>query len=238
MWMMGLQAVAQFNITAQWSRMGAPGGCLWYVVGERMVEVGYRQLFMVEGMSDKQIRLQWPFEHKGDLRVGYEHYGNAVYYEQQASVDYAMRVASWLHIGVGAQWMQAGTNDAHYHSRQWVSPSLLLHGHWQKASLTALIATRPWDKWQPVGFVLQSAYRPMQSWTTLLGVDYAERMRWRWGVEYAYDQRFYARAGVSTHPLVLTFGAGVRIKHYSFNLMTEVHRQMITTPQVSMSLWF
>ena len=79
-------------------------------------------------------------------------------------------------------------------------------------------------------------YRPVSDLITVVELSSDERPRFRCGMEYAYQQRYFARVGLSTNPLLMTFGLGCRVSHYHIDLGTEVHPVLGLSPQISLGL--
>ena len=96
--------------------------------------------------------------------------------------------------------------------------------------------SRSWDKERPVGLRAGIVYHPLAELLTAVELSADERTRLRLGMEYAYNGRLFARAGLSTNPLVLTFGVGCRLRHYCIDMGTEVHPVLGLSPQISLGL--
>ena len=229
---------AQFDAIAQDARSGALGGSFVFDPGGRCVSIGYRANYLLEGMADKSLRLQLPVAAMGTVVAGYRHHGDAVYHEQHLALGYAMHVSDWLTMGVAGRYLHVGTADPHYDPQQWLAASALLRASLGRTTLMLWGGTRPWDDRTPWCLHLQAAYRPVSSLLTIIEVEQEERWRLRMGMEYAYRNTVFLRAGAATHPTVLTFGIGLRMKQYAIDLSAEVHSNLGLTPHTSLTLWF
>jgi hypothetical protein len=63
-------------------------------------------------------------------------------------------------------------------------------------------------------------------------------MEFRSGAEYKLGKVAYARIGLSTSPARYTFGFGIEMKNFTFDLSSSVHMQLGYSPQVSMQYSF
>lgn len=223
---------------ARGARSGAMGGSLSYDAVARGAAVDWRSGYLLAALAERTVRMQLPTGVRGTLLAAYSHCGDAAWHEQQALVAYGMQVAPWLHAAVAARWLQRGIADAHYESRRWLSPSVLLQASLRRTTLTFVAGTRPWDEARPWRWHLQAAYRPSAQWVALAEWEGEERSRLRMGMEYAFDDCWFLRAGMATRPTVATFGVGFRHRRLQIDLAAEVHSALGITPQTSLALWF
>lgn len=63
-------------------------------------------------------------------------------------------------------------------------------------------------------------------------------VEFRSGAEYKLGKVAYARIGLSTSPARYTFGFGIEMKNFTFDLSSSVHMQLGYSPQVSMQYSF
>lgn len=63
-------------------------------------------------------------------------------------------------------------------------------------------------------------------------------MELRTGAEYKLGNVAYARIGLSTNPARYTFGFGLEMKNFTFDLSSSVHTQLGYSPQVSLQYAF
>jgi hypothetical protein len=63
-------------------------------------------------------------------------------------------------------------------------------------------------------------------------------MQLRTGAEYKLGNVAFARIGLSTNPALYTFGFGILLKNFTFDISSSVHSQLGYSPQVSMQYSF
>ena len=215
------------------------GGVLLYNFQNRSASLSYRQNYLTGGMAYKHLDLVWPTGATGAAVAGYRHYGNLDYHEQQVTGGYAVRAASWLHVGVAMRYLHLGTSDACYRPQQWLAGSVLLHAQaGGSTTLTVAAGSRPWDDSRPYLWHLTATYRPLPQLITVVEAESEERLRFRLGMEYSYRERIFVRTGFATQPVVLGFGLGIRQPHYAIDLAVDVHNVLGITPHTTLTLWF
>lgn len=233
-----LPAAAQLIPTAQSARQCALGGCL---IPERItstaLSIGWRQGFMVQGMATRQIEVATPIGERWFSTLHYSHFGDAAYHEQQATMAGGVQAARWLTIAIYGIYSHMATNDAHYTPQHWLDAGTALMVNTGN-TLDAYIAvhSRRWDIHRPAGGRAGFVYRPIGSLTATAEVSSDDRTRVRCGMEYIYEGRMAARAGLATNPTTMTFGVGYAERHYQIDLATEVHPTLGLTPQITFRL--
>lgn len=235
-----LWAAAQFGTTAHDARSGAMGGCLLLLPDSgTCASVAWRQGYMMQGMATRHLTASTSLGRVGRVAANYSHFGDADYHEQQATLATTMRVASWLTVGVYGIYSNIGTADVHYRQQHWLDGGIIMQIAENQLSAWGgyfVTNSRGWDEERPVGMRVGITYRPLAELLTAVELSSEERLRMRIGMEYVYSSRYYARAGLSTNPLILTFGLGCRLSRYNIDLATEVHPVLGLSPQISLGL--
>lgn len=230
-------SAAQFHPTAHDARSAAMGGC-YLPAMQRSVAIGYRQSFLLASMAERQAALWLPIG-VGAVDASYWYRGSSDYHEQRLEAGYGLPLASWLSASVVLAYLNVGTADPHYPSQHWLAADARVVAALSSAlSFTLNAGSRPWDKEGPWRAMLQMVYRYHGGWTTVLQADSEERLRLRAGVEYLYRQQLAVRAGLSTAPLALTFGTGLVVGAWRFDLSVEAHSRLGVSPHTTLTLCF
>ena len=232
-------ATAQFVSVAHNARSGAMGGCLLPNLEERHIDIGYRQGFMLAGMADKQLSVVWPTAETGVALAEYIHHGNIDYHEQQVSAGYALHTWPWLLVGVNVGYLNLGTSDPGYGQWHWLKATAFAQAAVGRRTDIALMAgTRPWDQRHSYSIHLQLLHRPVEGLLTVLEGELEDCARMRFGMEYSYDGTVVFRAGLSTTPLVGTFGLGFHYQRFTIDIAAAVHQTLGITPHTTLSICF
>lgn len=234
-----LSARAQFVTVPDDARSGALGGCRVEKASPRYVNVGYRQDFGMSGMATKHIGTGWTFGTGIAAELGYSHFGDADYNEQQLSAVGRMKVDEWIDVGVEGRYCRLAVGDGHYEPQQWMALAAMARVRMgRRLQLSALAGTRPWDTARPWQAHVTVTFRPVEKLLTLVELESEERARLRLGMEYCYGEMLFFRAGMATAPVVLTFGLGVRYRNCVADIAVESHSTLGLTPQISLALCF
>lgn len=60
----------------------------------------------------------------------------------------------------------------------------------------------------------------------------------RLGIDYKLSEMFFVRGGISTGVVAYSFGMGMHVKNFSFDIATSVHQVLGASPQVSLQYTF
>ena len=230
-------ASGQFaNVPAD-ARNGALGGMHAPDTAIRRVGIGYRQGYGMADMATRMVAATWNLGSRGRMATEYIHFGDRIYHEQQAAAGYSMRLTDWLTAGIRGRYLRMATDDAHYEARQWLAAEAAVHARLgERLTLYAEGGSRPWDETRPWQGRIGLAYRAVEGLTTLVDLDSEERTRLRMGAEYCYRRHYFIRAGLATHPTLLTFGLGARLGIYGIDFAVESHEYLGLTPQITLSV--
>lgn len=231
-------AAAQFLPTAQNARQEALGGCLISLSESKpFIGLGWRQGFLTNGLATKTLHASFPIRERTFAVGHYTHFGDQTYHEQQATVGLGLPLNDWLTIGVYAIYCHLGTDDAHYDSQQSLDAGIAMQAIASKVFSSYLtVHSRHWDNSRPVGGRIGATYKPTDAILAVAELSSDERIRFRYGMEYTYNQCVAARIGLSTNPITMTFGVGYSDHHYRIDIATDVHPALGFSPQISLGL--
>lgn len=215
------------------------GGCSIGDTNRKYVFVDWRQGFVASGMATKRVGAGWTIGQRGWLSADYAHFGDKDYAEQSMTVECGMNVSEVLNIAVEGRYCRLGTSDGYYPTERWMAlAAKVVWAVGNRLSLSALAGTRPWDDARPWRMHLNAVFTPSRGLLAVVELESEEEFRFRMGMEYRYRDHFFFRAGMSTAPLTLTCGAGVRYERYHIDLGIENHNTLGVTPQISLVVCF
>lgn len=229
---------AQFMPTAQNARQGALGGCHLPQKDEgTRIGTSWRQGFMAQGCATRRLDAAANIGRRGFTHLGYSHFGNVTYHEQQTTLAIGMDVCEWLRIVIDGIYSHLGTNDMHYGTQQWLDAGLCIQATaGKKIDFYFDAQSRRWDNRRTIGGHAGFGYKALPTLTTVGEIAFEERTRLRCGMEYLCWQHLAIRGGLATNPLVLTFGAGYASDHYHIDMSTEVHPVLGLSPQITLGI--
>jgi hypothetical protein len=68
--------------------------------------------------------------------------------------------------------------------------------------------------------------------------DISQKAVFKAGIEYQLLHNFYLRIGISTEPVLTTFGLGVIVKNFQIDLSAHYHQTLGATPQLGLTYLF
>ncbi|MDQ3049045.1 MAG: hypothetical protein M3R27_15960, partial [Bacteroidota bacterium] len=68
--------------------------------------------------------------------------------------------------------------------------------------------------------------------------DIAQKAVFKAGIEYKAVKEFYIRAGISTNPVLSSFGCGIHLKNFTIDLSSGYHQTLGFCPQLGLSYSF
>jgi len=184
----------------------------------------------------------------GTWAASYTHYGNKNYYEQQASLDYALRVAKTIYLGIAFHYMNAATSDPYYDpqhvltftvSMQYTPSDQLCIGA-RIYNPTAVTIHNETAMHTPAIFNLGISYLLASELlaTAEIEKNFYHPSTLRAGLEYTFLDICHARIGIATNPIIYTFGFGLKYGHLALDLATQVHNALGWIPLISMNYLF
>ena len=228
---------AQFAIVPANARQSALGGCRLLPDDSTRIEVSYRCGYGLKAMSTRLLSASVNTGALGTAHGLFSHFGDADYGEMQAAAGYSMRVSERFSVGVEGRYCRLSLADGRYPSRQWLAMAARVRMRVSDyLSLSLSGGTRPWDEGLPFCLRASMAWQPVSGLLALAEVESEERLRMRLGMEYAYRGHFFFRAGLSTAPVIVAFGLGVRYCRYIVDVAAESHPTLGLTPQISLAL--
>src|SRR5574344_1287121 len=180
---------------------------------------------------------------RSTLAIDYSHYGNIDYNEQKTSLDYALAIGKKVNLGLAFHYLYSGTSDAYYLPVHLLTFSAGLQTRLSDHMLSGFqvfntFGIRLNDDATSMIPILLNAGVSYKLMPNLLGTIEIEKNIYltpciRFGVEYDWNKKLFARAGFATQPIVYTFGVGLMQRHYAVNLAMQVHQVLGLAPQLS-----
>lgn len=230
-------ASGQFTSVPPSARSAAMGGVHPNDTAMRRIAIGYRQGYGLAAMATRTVDATWNLGRHGRVEASFSHFGDRIYHEQQAAAGYSMKINQWLQAGIRGRYLRMATNETHYEAQQWLSAEASLQAAvGERLTLYVAGGSRQWDEARPWMGRIGLAFRAVEGLTTVAELDSEERMRVRLGAEYCYLRHYFARMGLATNPMTITFGLGARLGIYGIDLALEHHEYLGLTPQISLSI--
>jgi len=205
-----------------------------------------RDKYLLKEMKDVSVSLCHGWKSDA-LGISITMSGLHPYLKQQYELSYSREFAEKVHSGIGLVYI-------HFNSTEGTSA---VYAATFRAGLGFRLSEKLWVSFyglNPLGLGLSSrgsflipclylaglAYQPAE--TVLLAVELASSNEAgivvRGGMEYQFRQRFFLRAGCSSHPFRVAFGTGFTKNRLHIDLAAEYHSYLGLSPALSLNYRF
>ncbi len=204
------------------------------------VTVSAEQRFLLAEIRQLAVGAALPTS-AGTFGISAVQFGNDLYSEQKIGLAYARKLMSNLQIGAQFDYLNLSIED--YGQKdlitfevgmQWqVVRSISLGAHVFNPVRTEILE----DEKLPTLFALGLQYQPTNLVTVVAEVekdlDYEANVKV--GIEYAFQENLFFRTGISTNPVLFSFGVGYQLKNgIGIDVATSMHQVLGWSPSVSL----
>jgi hypothetical protein len=238
--------LAHASVTLQdaWSASNNQAGLAWM----KNIEVGayYENRFQVKELGLAAAVFILPVK-KGTFALSYRQFGYTDYSENKAGLAYAMKIGERVSAGIQVNYQTLRLGDV-YGSKSLLTAELGLQAKLSKELTMGVHLYNP--------LRVNITESPLEYVPTILrvGLDYrfsdklfvaAEVLKdidhpivFKTGAEYRLHEMFSLRAGLSTNPVLNTFGFGLYLKNFVFDIAAGYHQVLGITSQAGISFRF
>lgn len=201
-----------------------------------------RQITISKGFGMVQASAATPLAF-GSCGIEGFYYGNSQYNEARISFAYAMPIDKNIHFGTALHWLHSGTSDHYYIPQNELTFSAALQYSPSKEITVGFKAFNPIAvqlsgserEHTPAIFSLGVACKLLDN---LMAICEAEKeLRYdatlRFGVEYTFLDNYALRLGFNTNPAIYTFGIGINLQSFGFNMASQIHNILGMMPHFS-----
>lgn len=216
-------------------------------IEKRMVALSVRQGFGIEGMGYAGSDISWPLSF-GGVGASLLHYGNSDYNEQRITMAYALPMGESVSFGVAFHYLHSGTSDSYYDplnrftfsAALRYAPDEQLQVAFRAYNPVAVIGENDRSVRVPALFNMGFSYQLLDGLLTVAEVEknlyYPTSLRI--GLQYRLMELYAFRLGVSTHPIVYTFGCGIEMEHLGLDMAFQMHNTLGMTSLLAMHYSF
>ena len=203
---------------------------------------GERRFLPADGLNSFLFGAAYPHKSIGTIGLSVHYFGYDRYNEQKIGLAYARKLFKRMSIGAQFNYIATriggGYGTAHSFTFEiGILAKVTKHFHLAAHAFSpARIELRNGDA-LPSIFKLGAAYLPSDKvrLTAEIEKDLENPFNGRFGVEYNPISILYIRAGVSTSPLMASFGLGIHMKGLKIDVATSYHTVLGFTPSLSLT---
>lgn len=202
---------------------------------------GERRFLPADGLNSFLFGAAYPHKTIGTVGLSVHYFGYDKYNEQKIGLAYARKL--FKRMSIGAQFNYIGTRIGEYGAAHSFTFELGILAKVTKHFSLAAHVFSPARIQLPNGDVLPSmfklgvAYKPSDKvqLTGQIEKDLENPFNGRFGIEYHPISILYLRAGVSTTPVMASFGVGLNMRGLKIDIATNYHTVLGFTPSLSIS---
>lgn len=229
-------------LTDSWSLFNNQAGLGWqrnYWAG-----VYHQNQYFVKELSSSSLGGCIPVK-PGTFGVGISHFGYSQFSKSQFGLSYGMMLTKTIAAGIGINYHTVQIAGGYGSTECVTAEGGIIYQPLEKIAIGAHVfnptrSTLGSDQNLSTTFGIGLAYRPVSNVLVVLqGDDNTQSSPiFRTGIEYSPVSNLSVRAGLSSNPMMLSFGLGWRVKAICFDLAFSYHEVLGYTPYISISYTF
>lgn len=202
---------------------------------------GERRFLLANGLNSFQVGAALPHKTIGTVGLSLHYFGYDQYNEQKIGLAYAKKL--FKRFSIGAQFNYIATRIGEYGTAHNVTFELGIlskvtkHFHLAAHAFSPIRVEMPNGDVIPSIFKIGAAYIPSKQLrlTAAVEKDLERPLNGRFGVEYHPIPVLFLRAGVSTTPVMASFGLGLHLNALKIDIASSYHQVLGFTPSVSVT---
>lgn len=207
----------------------------------------YENRFYIQQLSFKALAIVAPAK-VGTFGLSFTHFGYELYADMKLGLAYARAFGPHFAVGIQLDYLLTQFGD-NYGSKNSISCEIgiqskvtktLTIGAWIYNPVNiSLSETSAHDI--PIIFKLGTAWQISEQFLCSVEVEKNSQLTpllLRIGLEYCIKQKFFLRAGVTSHREIFSMGFGMRLKIVHFDISCVMHQSLGFSPQSSLIVEF
>ncbi len=211
------------------------------------IALSYSQYHSLRALSHKTLSAVVPVK-VGGVVAAVTHYGSQLYNELQLSSGYALRISPSIAVGVALHYLHTSTADPYYTPQHLFTASAAVEARPTESLTMGAKVFNPFavklagesGERVPALFAAGLSYKLLPQLLASLQVEKGlyTRARVQAGVEYTFLEHYSLRGGLSTEPMMYTFGVGAVWGQCTFDFAAGIHPVLGLTPQLTAQYTF
>ena len=206
-----------------------------------------KQNLMSKGLTWAALATSSPLAF-GGYSVSLLYFGDADYNEEMVTAAYALPLGETLSLGAAIHYLHSSTSDPYYDPYHQLTFSLAMrYAPAEKLTMTfraynplAVVTDDLQGVHTPAIFTLGASY--LINKELLMAAEVEKNLFYeatvRLGFQYLFLENYFLRAGISTTPMLYSFGLGAKWEHLGADLAFQFSTPLGTTPLLSVYYTF
>jgi hypothetical protein len=206
----------------------------------------YESRFLIKELSTRSAVLAIPLK-TGTLGLSFSDFGYTLYKESKYTLSFAKVFSKNFSVGMAVDYLNtriaegAGNFSAivgEIGMQTKLSKNLVIGAHLYNPTRSR----RSRNTNERIQSILRLGIGYSFSSSVFLAAetekDISQKATFRAGMEYQPLHNFYLRIGISTEPVLTTFGLGMLVKNFQIDLSVHYHQTLGVTPQLGFTYLF
>jgi len=203
--------------------------------------------FMLPELSIKGFALALPLKNSGVIAVSGTYFGYSLYNEQKAGLAFAKNLGAKISVGIQLDYLSTYIADDYGSRNTLAAEAGILAEPFDKFkigvhvfNLTSAKLADYDDERIPVIFRLGASYSFSEKVLLCAETekDISTEANFKAGIEYHPIEQLYLRGGITSDPLLSSFGFGLKLKKFTLDFSSSFHQTLGFTPQLALSYDF
>ncbi len=236
---------ASLCLSDTWSVYNNPG--IFGMLQESGIAAAYENRFLVKELSTQSFAFGYHTAKAGNIGVHFQQFGFNLYRESLLGLTYGMKLFEHFSAGIQLNYHRVALNDF-YGSKNALTAGIGLFYRMNdnlEFGVRALNISRtrlasPEDERFPTTFALGAAYHFSEKvlWTAEAEKTMIHRLNVKSGLEFHPHEILALRIGVNSRPFQSSFGLGLKLRKFRFDLATIWHSTLGISPSAGIQFNF
>ncbi|MBL4652520.1 MAG: hypothetical protein JKY53_06595 [Flavobacteriales bacterium] len=228
----------------RWSIHHNQAGLAW--IDEKSAGAYYESRYTISKLGLQGGALVLPTS-AGTFGLSVSSFGYSLYNETKVGLAFAKKLSPIFSVGIQLDYFSIGIGDNYGRANIFsgeigvmaiLTDNLTVGAHLFNPS-RASIAQYNNEKMPTIlRFGASYTFSEKVLMTAEMEKDIDQKPVFKSGLEYNISDPIFIRAGISSNPFVSSFGVGVRLKGFEFDIATSFHSVLGYTPQLSLGYTF
>ena len=226
---LGSTGLTQNDVYAMQNNPGAFGA-----MDKSQVAINYQNRFLISELSNQTLAFGYHTKSKGNFGLSVQHYGFNLYREMQTGFTYATQLARRFYGGLSVNWHHIAIGE-NYGNKNFATASLGILGFNAKNVARARLADYQ-DERYPTTFGLGISYSFTKDlyWNFEAEKSIIHPLNLKSGIEYQLHEMFIVRIGANSYPFQSSFGFGVKLKRFQFDMASLWNATLGLSPSMGL----
>lgn len=210
------------------------------------VGIYFQNRYLIKELSLKSFAMVYPLTY-GTIGCNINHFGYKLYNETNIGLAYAKTLGKIISAGVKLNYLRNYVDDI-YGTRQnimfeigliaKIHKNITIGTHIYNPTRTYIVKETNEQVPTVINFGISSDINEKVIVSSAIEKDLKNKLSFKFGVEYNFINKMYIRTGISTQPIVSSFGFGLNYSKFSLDLSANYQSPLGFTNSLNINYKF